>query len=49
MCRECGHFYDQSAGEPEKGIAPGTDIDELPSDWRCPECGADQTYLERII
>lgn len=49
MCRECGYLYDQSVGDPAQGITPGTDIDELPEAWRCPECGADQTALERII
>jgi rubredoxin-NAD+ reductase len=49
MCRACGHLYDQAAGEPDQGIAPGTDIDELSADWRCPECGANKNALERII
>ena len=49
MCRECGHLYDQSAGDPDQKVPPGTDVDALPPEWRCPECGAGSDYLERII
>jgi len=41
MCRKCGHIYDEANSEREKGIPSGTDFDELPDDWRCPECGAE--------
>ena len=49
MCRECGYLYDQSRGDSESGIEPGTDIDAFPEDWRCPECGKDKSYLERVV
>ena len=40
VCTVCGFTYDEAAGMPEKGIAPGTRWEELPEDWRCPWCGA---------
>jgi len=49
MCRKCGHIYDEANSEREAGIPSGTDFDELPDDWRCPECGADKEQFEKII
>jgi len=49
MCRKCGHIYDEANSEREKGIPSGTDFDELPDDWRCPECGAEKEQFEKII
>ena len=39
MCVVCGVVYDEAAGWPEEGIAPGTLWADVPADWRCPECG----------
>ena len=39
ICDLCGYVYDPAAGDPEKGIDPGTSFDDLPDDWICPECG----------
>jgi rubredoxin len=38
VCIACGLVYDPAQGLPEYGIAPGTPWDELPPDWRSPEC-----------
>lgn len=38
MCVVCGWLYDEAAGLPEHGIAPGTRWEDVPEDWRCPEC-----------
>ncbi|MCL2121790.1 MAG: rubredoxin [Clostridiales bacterium] len=35
----CGYVYDESAGDPEHGIAPGTKWKDLPDDFVCPACG----------
>lgn len=40
ICNVCGYIYDEAAGIPDRGIAPGTRWEELPSDWVCPLCGA---------
>ncbi len=39
-CVVCGFVYDEAAGIPEDGIAPGTRWEDIPDDWECPECGA---------
>ena len=36
----CGYIYDEAAGDPDNGIAPGTKWAELPDDFTCPLCGA---------
>jgi rubredoxin len=38
VCVICGWIYDESAGLPEEGIAPGTRWADVPEDWRCPLC-----------
>lgn len=46
VCGVCGFVYDEAAGYPEGGIAPGTTWAELPSDWVCPLCGATKSEFE---
>lgn len=38
ICIICGWVYDEAVGWPEDGIAPGTRWEDIPADWRCPEC-----------
>ncbi|WP_109481194.1 rubredoxin [Paraburkholderia sp. C35] len=38
VCVICGWVYDEAAGLPEEGIAPGTRWADVPGDWRCPLC-----------
>ena len=40
QCRICGWIYDEELGDPDSGIAPGTAWENIPDDWRCPDCGA---------
>lgn len=40
ICSICGYIYDEAAGIPDAGIAPGTKWEELPEGWVCPLCGA---------
>lgn len=39
VCEVCGWVYDEEAGIPEEGIAPGTKLEDLPEDFVCPLCG----------
>jgi len=39
VCGVCGYVYDPAVGDPEHGIAAGTAFEQLPDDWRCPDCG----------
>ena len=38
-CEVCGYVYDEAAGEPREGFAPGTVWADVPDDWCCPDCG----------
>ena len=40
ICNVCGYIYDEAVGIPDRGIAQGMRLEELPSDWVCPLCGA---------
>ena len=39
-CDLCGYVYDEAAGDPDNGIAPGTKWEDLPADGVCPLGGA---------
>jgi len=40
QCSVCGYVYDEVKGDASCGIPPGTNLDALPPEWTCPECGA---------
>lgn len=40
VCLLCGYEYDETKGDPDGGIAPGTKFEDIPEDWVCPMCGA---------
>ncbi|ETA65074.1 rubredoxin [Bordetella pertussis H973] len=46
MCLICGWVYDEEAGLPDEGIAPGTRWEDVPPNWVCPECGARKEDFE---
>ena len=46
VCPICGYTFDEAAGRPEDGIAPGTPWQALPEDWVCPLCGAPKSMFE---
>jgi rubredoxin len=48
MCLICGWVYDESAGLPDEGIAPGTRWADVPMNWTCPECGARKEDFEMV-
>ena len=48
MCVICGYLYDEAAGVPDEGIAPGTRWDDVPANWTCPECGAGKKDFEMV-
>ncbi|CAJ1961022.1 unnamed protein product [Sphenostylis stenocarpa] len=45
-CRSCGYKYDEAVGDPSYPIPPGFQFEKLPDDWRCPTCGAAQSFFE---
>jgi rubredoxin len=48
MCLICGFIYDEAAGAPDEGIAPGTKWEDVPMNWTCPECGARKEDFELV-
>lgn len=48
MCLVCGWIYDEAQGQPEEGIPPGTRWEDIPDDWRCPDCGVSKADFEMI-
>ncbi|MCH9813422.1 MAG: rubredoxin [Epsilonproteobacteria bacterium] len=38
ICLICDYIYDPQVGDPDGGIAPGTAFEDIPDDWRCPDC-----------
>ncbi len=47
VCEICGYEYDESVGDPDNGIAPGTKFEDLPEDWTCPLCGVDKSNFKK--
>ena len=47
-CLMCGYVYDPEIGDPENGVEPGTDFEDLPDDWVCPDCGAGKDEFEPL-
>ena len=48
MCVVCGFVYDEEKGLPQEGIAPGTLWEDIPENWKCPECSAAKNDFEMI-
>ncbi len=48
QCILCGFIYEEAAGMPQDGIAPGTRWADVPSTWICPECSATKADFEMI-
>jgi rubredoxin len=46
ICKVCGYIYDPALGDPDSGVAPGTDFANLPANWVCPVCGAAKDQFE---
>lgn len=40
QCDLCGWIYDEAQGDPDNGIAAGTQLKDLPDSWSCSICGA---------
>ena len=47
VCSVCGYIYDPSEGDPENGVPAGTEFNDIPDDWLCPDCGVDKTHFEQ--
>ncbi len=48
MCVICSFVYDEARGLPEEGIPSNTMWDDVPLNWKCPECGAGKEDFEMV-
>lgn len=46
ICTSCGFIYDPDEGDPDGGIPPGTEFEDIPDTWFCPVCGARKADFE---
>ena len=46
ICQLCGYVYNPAKGDPENGISPETEFEDLPDDWACPLCAAGKEDFE---
>ncbi|MCZ4314323.1 rubredoxin [Comamonadaceae bacterium G21597-S1] len=48
ICLVCGWTYDEQAGDPASGLAPGTPWEQVPCDWVCPDCGVAKHEFDMV-
>ena len=46
VCTVCGFVYDEAAGHPDSGVAPGTKWEDVPEDFTCTLCGVGKDMFE---
>ena len=46
VCTVCGYVYDEVAGDPDNGVAPGTKWEDVPDTWVCPLCSVGKDQFE---
>lgn len=48
VCDVCGWIYDPAIGDPDGGIKPETEFEDIPKDWVCPLCGATKEDFSEV-
>ena len=48
LCVVCVWVYDELAGDPQAGLAPGTRWEDVPGGWTCPDCGVSKQDFEMV-
>jgi rubredoxin len=48
QCLLCAFTYDEAAGLPDEGIAPGTRWEDVPESWTCPDCSAGKSDFDMV-
>ena len=49
ICKACGLIYDESKGDEDSGLAPGTRFADIRDDWACPLCGVTKADFELYV
>jgi rubredoxin len=47
-CKLCGFIYDETQGDQDFSLDPGTTWEEVPEDYVCPLCGAGKEDFELL-
>ena len=47
-CRSCGYTYEPTKGDSRTKIPVGVQFKMLPTDWRCPVCGASKSQFNNV-
>lgn len=47
-CTVCDYVYDPEEGDPDSGVEPGTEFEDIPDDWICPDCGVGKDLFEPL-
>lgn len=48
ICELCGYEYNPENGDPDNGIEPNTDFEDIAEEWVCPLCGAAKDDFECV-
>ena len=48
VCDVCGWIYDETLGDEDLGIAPGTKFEDLPEDFLCPLCMVGKEEFSKV-
>ncbi len=46
VCTICQYTYDPAKGDPNNGVAAGTEFEAIHDDWVCPLCGASKDAFD---
>jgi len=47
-CEVCGYIYDPEIGDPDNGIEPSVEFDDLPDYWVCSICSFNKDNFSPI-
>ncbi len=47
-CLVCGYIYEPERGDNKSQISAGTAFEDLPTNWRCPVCGASHSQFRSV-
>ena len=45
QCNGCDYIYDPKTGDPGNNVESETPFEDLPEEWKCPNCGAKLTQF----
>ncbi len=46
VCTVCGYIYNETTGDPDHGVGPGTPWEHVPEEYECPLCHVGKDMFE---